>query len=83
MPKTENKPKCCYRCNSLEHLASATNCPAKNATCRSSNKTGHFQKVCRSKDSNLIETQTDETVLLHINTKGGKSLNFLQLPVKL
>ena len=48
MPNPKNK--ICFRCGSHNHIASFPGCPAKNATCRSCQKNGHFQKMCKSKD---------------------------------
>ena len=43
----------CYNCDqpnfTPEHL---TTCPAKNATCNSCRKTGHYERTCRGKRNN-------------------------------
>jgi hypothetical protein len=40
----------CEKCARERH--GPTGCPAKNATCRSCGKVGHFYRVCRSKPAN-------------------------------
>jgi hypothetical protein len=41
----------CYRCGKKGHISRDWNCPARNATCRKCKNVGHFDKVCRSKQS--------------------------------
>ena len=38
----------CYRCGSEQHLANSPFCKARDATCRSCSKRGHFQSQCKS-----------------------------------
>lgn len=45
----------CFRCKSLKHLANDASCPARRAICRKCNKTGHFEKVCKTKTVRQIE----------------------------
>jgi hypothetical protein len=40
--------RCCYRCGSEQHLANSPFCKARDATCRSCSKRGHFQSQCKS-----------------------------------
>ncbi|XP_064464778.1 uncharacterized protein K02A2.6-like [Ornithodoros turicata] len=44
-------PNACYRCGSTKHLANSPSCPARNKTCRSCKRKGHFESVCRQKSS--------------------------------
>ena len=39
----------CYRCGSTKHVASSTDCKARNANCSFCNKKGHFATVCNAK----------------------------------
>lgn len=39
----------CFRCASEDHRANDPKCPAKNATCRSCQKIGHYAAVCKSR----------------------------------
>ena len=81
------KPKSCYFCGS--EITSAIQdhvrqCPAKKALCNGCGKTGHYEKVCRSKTVKQIDAETsdedekqsvhneDETYsinIFHINTQ--------------
>ncbi|XP_062554416.1 uncharacterized protein K02A2.6-like [Armigeres subalbatus] len=45
--KFEDNQLSCYRCGSKEHLSKSPNCPARNKTCRSCKRVGHFESVCR------------------------------------
>lgn len=47
----------CYRCGSSNHLASDSKCPAKNATCHSCGKVGHFSSVCHAKTNKFSDKQ--------------------------
>ena len=50
----EGKPsRVCYRCGSSTHLANAKNCPARNSTCKSCSKQGHWKKMCKSSSSKV------------------------------
>ena len=61
-PKQE---KCCFRCGSSAHLANAQDCPAREVTCRTCNKKGHFARVCRSKEK---IAKVREVIVLEMNT---------------
>ena len=57
------KTKNCYFCGS--EITSAIRdhvkqCPAKKSTCNGCGKTGHFEKVCRSKSIKQIDTEVSE-----------------------
>ena len=39
----------CFRCDREGHLANSENCPARNKTCKSCSRIGHFAVVCKSK----------------------------------
>ena len=51
--RSTSKPKptsnlLCFRCGSENHLANDAKCPAKDVTCRTCKKKGHFAAVCKS-----------------------------------
>lgn len=50
-----SKKKKCYRCGSNAHLASDSNCPARNAICSNCKRVGHYSSVCFSKKNNTID----------------------------
>ncbi|XP_062701591.1 uncharacterized protein K02A2.6-like [Aedes albopictus] len=41
----------CYACGQLGHMSKAPTCPARGQQCRRCHKTGHFEKVCRKRQS--------------------------------
>ena len=53
MKYTSNKTFVCFFCGS-KSPHSRENCPAREATCRSCKRTGHFSTVCRSKNSSKL-----------------------------
>lgn len=55
----------CCRCGSTTHLASDAKCRARSATFHSCGKTGHFDKVCRSRKSD--NSKSVSTVLAAVN----------------
>lgn len=48
----------CGRCGYGPHKNSS--CPAKNTVCKKCGKIGHWEKVCRSKESNIQEIEAEE-----------------------
>ena len=44
-------PRKCYRCGSGTHLANSPDCKARNSSCNSCQRPGHFSKVCRQRVS--------------------------------
>ena len=46
---TQKRDRMCYRCGRVGHLASDSNCPARNSTCKKCNLKGHFAAHCRTK----------------------------------
>ncbi len=56
----------CYRCGSTSHMANNASCPAKNAKCKSCAKTGHFAKVCKSKEKTVNELAVPEVTVLSV-----------------
>ncbi len=68
----------CDRCGSSDHRKSAS-CPAFKVKCHSCNKTGHFKRVCRSKEEGSIGSvlvaslqKTDSCKRAQISTTIGK-----------
>ena len=45
---TYSKTKC-FRCGDYRHLASSSNCPARQKKCRNCDKIGHLAKCCRTR----------------------------------
>ena len=46
---TQKRDRMCYRCGRVGHLASDSNCPDRNSTCKKCNLKGHFAAQCRTK----------------------------------
>ncbi len=68
----------CDRCGSSDHRKSAS-CPAFKVKCHSCNKTGHFERVCRSKEESSIGSvlvaslqKADSSKRVQISTTIGK-----------
>lgn len=51
----------CYRCGFRRH-EDVTKCPAVNSTCRNCQKSGHWDRVCRSKKVQRIEEDDSDQV---------------------
>ena len=67
---SSNSKKLCYRCGDPFSKEHAEHCKAKNATCRSCNKVGHYAKCCKktgnfpkkgSKRVNVLEETSTST----------------------
>lgn len=56
----------CYRCGSTQHLANASNCPARQKRCNGCGKIGHYASVCRAANMSTkvqeLSTESDEVL---------------------
>ena len=52
----------CFRCGKADHLANSNSCPARNATCRSCSKIGHFQKQCKTRKTSKCEEKISKNI---------------------
>ena len=44
----------CFRCGSFNHLANNMMCQARNVTCHKCRKKGHFARLCRESEVNML-----------------------------
>jgi len=67
----------CYHRGSASHIANNVSCPAKNAKCKSCAKTGHFAKVCKSKEKTVNELAVPELTVLSVQNNSAKQAKLL------
>lgn len=64
----------CFKCGSESHLANDLNCPARNSKCNFCSGIGHWERVCKNKDSgkrvyHVVELSSDETTSANEETE--------------
>lgn len=59
----------CYRCGSADHLANDQSCPAKEGTCKTCGKIGHYSRVCKSSAKSVNEVSLPEVTVLNVGKK--------------
>nr|CAH0110712.1 unnamed protein product [Daphnia galeata] len=75
----------CDKCG-LEIRPTGHYCPARNATCRKCNATGHFKAVCNAKAKmaaifvNQVSSAKDDTVTISIKARGEPATEIRTLP---
>ena len=71
---SSNSKKLCYRCGDPFSKEHAEHCKAKNATCRSCNKVGHYAKCCK-KTGNFPKKGTKKTHVLEDTSTSTQFFN--------
>ena len=56
IPDRRRETEACSRCGRTGHSQQHRDCPAKQATCRKSQKKGHLQNMCRTKKVETVST---------------------------
>ena len=72
--KHYSKPFVCYRCGSNSPHGRRL-CPAVNAKCRNCNRFGHYEKVCKAKDVNAVNQETEPEDYAFMGTVDTKAPN--------
>lgn len=70
----ESKQQCKF-CGYSWHKDGLQSCPARNSTCRSCHKSGHYEKVCLSKKKNRFNHQHEIKSVCVVSTPNKQSSN--------
>ena len=57
-PKQRTRTRGCWNCGNARHPRSS--CPARNNTCKQCNRTGHYDKMCKSKSVSAAALEDDD-----------------------
>ena len=72
----QNSSQRCYNCNSNQHRAGDSSCPAIGQICRGCSKKGHFQAACRSSGQNSTSQGSGQSGFRGRSFRTGRGRKF-------